>query len=83
MRLADRRLLLGPDALLSIDQACQLAPARPAVVRELIERTGIARRLAGTRCVRWGDLVALAEFEEGKKGERPAVARRPLKRSKL
>ena len=64
MKPAEKRLLLGADALLSIEAAAELLPVRDSDARALIERSGIVRRLAGRRVCRWRDCLALAELEQ-------------------
>ncbi len=73
MKLADRRLLLGPTAVLSIETAATLLPIRDADARRLIEQAGIIRDLDGKRVVLWGDCAELAEL----RSTRPARRRSP------
>ena len=82
MKPSDARLLLGPAALLSVEQAASLLPVRDGEARRLIEDAGIIRRLAGRRVVLWADAVALALPESTDKQERARPAPR-LKRAKL
>ena len=82
MKPSEARLLLGPAALLSVEQAAILLPLRDGEARRLLEDAGIIRRLAGRRVVLWSDAVALA-VPEAEKQAQPAPAARPLRRAKL
>ena len=82
MKPSEARLLLGPAALLSVEQAISLMPLRDSEARALLEEAGIIRRLAGRRVVLWSEAVELAVSEATDK-PRPKTPARPLRRAKL
>ncbi len=82
MKLSDSRLLLGRDALVSVERAAELLPIRDSEARKLIEGAGIVRRLAGRRVVRMGDALDLARPEQEHAAEKARPVR-ALRRVKL
>jgi len=79
---SEARLLLGPACLLSVERAAELLPIRDSEARKLIEESGIVRRLAGRRTVRWDDCLSLAKLEQPAEPERPRPVRRARQRKR-
>jgi len=61
----DRRLYLGPAAVLSVAEAVRLAPVRESALRQALREHGRIGDLCGSPVVVWGDVLALVTYPDG------------------
>jgi len=78
-----RRLLLGPGAVLSLNEAAALLPFSDAKARRWLRSRGLVRDLEGRSVVRWLDVLFHPELGGPLDAPPPAPPRARLPRTPL